>query len=678
MTTIKLKNSTVAGKVPVAADLVIGELALNSADGKAFMKLNDNSIKELTSSGPTPPPITPWVRNPTWLPMPATTSAQEQIDLLLAIYPESNYFALNMIISAGTYNVVWGDGQQVLNMPSNTPAQYQYDYNTPAIANTNGPVTFASATSTVNRVAHGYTDGMTISFASIITTTGIIQSQTYYVVNATANTFQVSATLGGTALFLIGNGTGAILPYRQVIVKVTPTTPGEILTQVNLNTKNTTANLQSYVQPILDATISIGGNSSLNIGSPLTTLCIPKMMERCRLLRTGPSAGTNLFYGCSKLQSVTWDIHNSTTITGQGMFSGCSSLQVAPILPRKLSNAGNVNGTTTDGMFYNCVNLVSVPLYEFDLLNQCCVSSMFQNCKSLQTVPLFNFSTCNRVSNLFNGCSNLQSVPAFNFSAANSASVSIFSGCSSLKEVPIFTLGTMTDLSSMFGSCTSLTSVPLFDTANVTNMSSMFTGCSSLKEVPLFNTANVTNMSSMFGSCTSLTSVPLFDTQNVTTMQGMFSGCSSLTTVPLFNTVKVTIFSSLFQTCTNLQSVPAFNTSGALLGTSAFTNMFTGCTSLQQVPDINFNRTTITTNAAYNSMFTGCASLSKIGIGTPNTGPKFTFTVTSCKLSAAALDALYTSLPTVSAQTITVTGNVGIAGDNPAIATAKGWTVTGS
>jgi hypothetical protein len=77
-------------------------------------------------------------------------------------------------------------------------------------------------------------------------------------------------------------------------------------------------------------------------------------------------------------------------------------------------------------------------------------------------------------------------------------------------------------------------------------------------------------------------------------------------------------------------------------------------------------------------MFSTCTSLSKIGSGTSGNGPKFTFTVASCKLSAAALDALYTSLPTVTGQTITVTGNVGIAADTPTIATAKGWTVTGS
>lgn len=39
------KFSDIAGKVPLATDLVLGELALNTADGKVYMKLNDGSIK---------------------------------------------------------------------------------------------------------------------------------------------------------------------------------------------------------------------------------------------------------------------------------------------------------------------------------------------------------------------------------------------------------------------------------------------------------------------------------------------------------------------------------------------------------------------------------------------------------------------------------------------------------
>jgi hypothetical protein len=47
-TRIKHKRSSVAGKVPLAADLETGELALNSNDGKVYLKKDDNSILDIT------------------------------------------------------------------------------------------------------------------------------------------------------------------------------------------------------------------------------------------------------------------------------------------------------------------------------------------------------------------------------------------------------------------------------------------------------------------------------------------------------------------------------------------------------------------------------------------------------------------------------------------------------
>lgn len=58
-----------------------------------------------------------------------------------------------------------------------------------------------------------------------------------------------------------------------------------------------------------------------------------------------------------------------------------------------------------------------------------------------------------------------------------------------------------------------------------------------------------------------------------------------------------------------------------------------------------------------------------------------TVNVAGSQLTAAALDALYRSLPDrtgLAAGAITVTGNPGTGADTPAIATAKNWTVTGS
>ena len=41
--TIKLKRSDVQGKVPGVLDLELGEIALNTYDGKGFFKTDDNS-----------------------------------------------------------------------------------------------------------------------------------------------------------------------------------------------------------------------------------------------------------------------------------------------------------------------------------------------------------------------------------------------------------------------------------------------------------------------------------------------------------------------------------------------------------------------------------------------------------------------------------------------------------
>ena len=74
------------------------------------------------------------------------------------------------------------------------------------------------------------------------------------------------------------------------------------------------------------------------------------------------------------------------------------------------------------------------------------------------------------------------------------------------------------------------------------------------------------------------------------------------------------------------------------------------------------------------SLFNTCPSLARID----NCALWVTFTVASCNLSGANLDAIYTALPTTSGKTITVSGNVGTATDTPSIATGKGWSVTGS
>jgi hypothetical protein len=84
---------------------------------------------------------------------------------------------------------------------------------------TGAPVTFQDAGDTVTLANHGMSNDDMISFSVITTTTGIVINTIYYVISATTNTFQVSATSGGSALTLITDGSGT-LKYNAKIVTI--------------------------------------------------------------------------------------------------------------------------------------------------------------------------------------------------------------------------------------------------------------------------------------------------------------------------------------------------------------------------------------------------------------------------------------------------------------------------
>lgn len=471
-----------------------------------------------------------WTRNPSWLSITAPSSSEEKIVGLHRVDPQSAYLAFNV---QGKYTVDWGDGTAAEDVNSFVTAVHLYDYTDSNLNGTNAPVTLTDSGDVVGRTAHGYRNGMEVQFYNIVSTTGLVEGQTYYVINAAADTFQVSATKQGSAVTLTTDGTATLLPYKQVIVTITPQA-AQNLTSVSFQYKHTASGLQAYASGWLDLAISVPNCTSLEIG------------------------GTTVRMG--NLERAYIVAHNDTTL----------------------------------------VNL-------------------FKNCFALQSVPLFNTASATSISAMFNACYLLQSVPLLDTSSVTNNMQNVFADCHSLESAPPFNTGGVTSMTGMFSNCYSLKSVPLLDTSSASTMNTMFSQCRSLQSVPQFNTASATNMNSIFAFCYALQSVPLLDTADVTDAGSMFSGCYSLALVP------------------------ALDMSGA---TSAST---------------------------YTNMFANCNNLSRIAA----TGFKYSFSVANCKLSAASLDELYGNLATVTSQTITVSNNVGTAGDDPTIATAKGWSVTG-
>lgn len=300
---------------------------------------------------------------------------------------------------------------------------------------------------------------------------------------------------------------------------------------------------------------------------------------------------------------------------------------------------------------------------------------------------------------MFSGCRSLSEVSG-SITLTNSATQAMFSYCHSLTNLTGLTLDTSGVTSSfyqMFHQCYSLQTVPTFTTSGGNKFTQMFNGCSSLRSIPDLDVSNGTEFDNMFAGCSSLTSVPALSTAGGTTFASMFQGCMSLSSVPPMNTSKGTSFKNMFNGCAALQSVPGLDTS---LGTT-FESMFTGCQSLSSVPALNTSAAT--TSTAFKYMFDECRSLvaikglSDISKGSTGSasytdifyynyslrtlnvtvGPKFSFSVTYTMLDAANLNALFTSLPTVTGQTITITNCPGAATCDRSIATAKGWTVTG-
>lgn len=581
----------------------------------------------------------PWTRNPSW-PACDAPSGSNKIVGLYAVYPGDgvgnggNFFAMTI---AGDYTINYGDGTTT-NYTSGSTAYYEFNYSDADLAGTDAPVTLTDAGDLVTRTAHGYTNGMTVNFYNIVTTTGLTASAPYYVINATANTFQVSATPGGSAVALTNDGTATLLPYKIATVTITPQS-GSDLTSVNFLVKHNQAGLaDGYSAGWLDIAIAGAAITSLTLGPSGSPIRF-NYLERCVINQLGGvTSMASLFNNCSALRTVT------------------------------IADTGSAV-TSMNSMFTSCTSLVTILLANTSAVTD--MSLMFSGCRSLKTVPLFNTASVTNMSSMFNACTSLTSVPLFNTASVTNMS-SMFLNCISLQTVPLFNTAAVTNMSSMFAASpttngNAITNVPLFNTALVTDMSFMFSGCRSLKTVPLFNTASVTTMSNMFNTCTSLLSVPLFNTASVTNMSTMFANCVALTTVPLFNTASVTNMSSMFFQCFSLQTIPLFNTAAV----TNMTGMFSFCNALTSVPALT--TTAVTSSSNFTNMFNSCNSLTRIQAK----DFRFTFSVANCKLSAAALDEIYTNLPTVTGQTITVTGNYGTAGDNPTIATAKGWTVTG-
>ena len=262
-------------------------------------------------------------------------------------------------------------------------------------------------------------------------------------------------------------------------------------------------------------------------------------------------------------------------------------------------------GVNMARMFYNCANLTTLDVSNWDTSRVTDMTRVFDDCNNLQSLNVSNWNT-SKVTNMegmFSGCGSLSgtlnlsnwdtsnvtdtssmfrdtgnvtiNAPSLNLSK-NTTMWYMFMG-SDIENlnVPNWNIKNVTDMDSLFYSAVHVTSIDAsnWDTSNVTNMYRVFSDCTSLTSLKVsnWNTSKVTNLVHSFYRCASLETLNIvnWDVSNVTSMYYMFTECSSLTSLDLskWNTSKVTNMGNIFENNNSLIALDLSNwdTSGVTL-----------------------------------------------------------------------------------------------------------------
>jgi surface protein len=232
----------------------------------------------------------------------------------------------------------------------------------------------------------------------------------------------------------------------------------------------------------------------------------------------------------------------------------------------------------------------------------------------------------------------------------------------------------------MFYDCSSLQSVPFFNTASVTNMTSMFDGCYSLQTVPLFNTASVTNVLNMFTSCLSLQNIPELNLTRISSLQNNTMDIGNATvTLARANLGQAKLtgnrWTQSFQNCKmGAAQLDEMYTALAVLNPNVTNVTASAGVVTYTVDDIRaFVAARTVTITGVNPVAYNLTSVT-VGTVTAGAGTTGTFTVTNAATGAYVSGGVASITDN---RTITVTSNPGVSGDDPTIATNKGWIVTG-
>lgn len=250
---------------------------------------------------------------------------------------------------------------------------------------------------------------------------------------------------------------------------------------------------------------------------------------------------SEMFYGCTSLNSSTTTQYNYTVFTSVGikthvcdsMFYGCTNMVVPPIM---YLTGGNTADYAFYRTFYNCKKLLGTggaylgALGSGNTIGNYSYSETFYNCTSITVDGLLNPK---------NDGDNLAVEQIYLLSGGSYGYYRMFYGCTSLENANFVKGGGSVGAhgcDSMFYGCTALTSasiaLPKLNTSGY-QYASMFMNCTSLVTPPsLASQPDFTNYCCyrMFRGCTSLVRMTKISGTQVYSygFREMFYGCSKL------------------------------------------------------------------------------------------------------------------------------------------------------
>lgn len=387
---------------------------------------------------------------------------------------------------------------------------------------------------------------------------------------------------------------------------------------------------------------------------------------------------TGMFYDCVQLYSVKINLSLATKI--EMLFYNCKNLA-------KFDFVGNLSKVTSASQFLYLTRIRTFDFTAANMVELLNVTNMFSS--TLLTV--IDISVCNKINTTMQSAfSNLVAITDITLPTAPLASITMvggmFSGCTSL--VTVNNLGKykyVTEASNLFDGCTKLASIDMGDfgllSASSINLYYAFRNCTSLLTINLSKVTKLTHVNYTFDGCTKLETVEfgIVDFPLVTNMSYTFRGCIALTALNLNLFKNVTLAPYMLYMAT--RGVPLTLTSNLFAANAASVDMNYALENAN-IYDINLSSAKLTRIGLLSTHTTPrktldsfvCHVNSTFSLAPPS---GYHLDLRSTSLTDVQLNTLFTNLPTVTSKSIYIGGCVGAATCNRAIATAKGWTVTG-